>query len=265
MVTDLKNMNILFTDLDNTLIYSSRVAIKEKICVELYKGEANSFMSAASYRLIKILKDRLHFIPLTTRTVTQYMRINLNIDVKYALCANGGILLKNGTADKVWYENSLSILEDSYDERQRAGKYLRKASGRCSECRNIDDLFIFTKCEDAAGVADDLRKQLDMSLVDVCCNREKLYVIPKRLNKGKMAERFINHICEDEFNKGTDIIYAAGDTEFDIGMVELADMGFVHRDMGYTGRADHICSEYEGLFSDFYLGKVLKNEMHSRL
>ena len=38
-------MNILFTDLDNTLIYSKKTNIEEKIPVELYNGEVNSFMS----------------------------------------------------------------------------------------------------------------------------------------------------------------------------------------------------------------------------
>ena len=35
-------MDILFTDLDNTLIYSKKIDIEDKISVEIYDGDDNS-------------------------------------------------------------------------------------------------------------------------------------------------------------------------------------------------------------------------------
>ena len=152
-------MNILFTDLDNTLIYSKKTDIAEKIPVELYNGEVNSFMSKHSYELLHKLNEMLLIVPITTRTYIQYSRIDFGFNPKYVLCANGGILLKDGIKSDEWYA------------------------------------------------------------------------------------------------KSEDHVFAAGDTEFDIGMIELADIGFAHKDLNIS---KNIFNDYEGLFSDFYLEKVLE-------
>ena len=89
-------MDILFTDLDNTLIYSRKTFIEDKINVEIYNGEEISFMSKYSNELLCKLSAHLLIVPITTRTYPQYKRINFGILPEYVLCANGGILLKNG-------------------------------------------------------------------------------------------------------------------------------------------------------------------------
>ena len=238
-------MDILFTDLDNTLIYSRKMDIKKRISVEVYKGEDNSFMSKYSYELLKKLHERLLIVPVTTRTYTQYERINLSILPKYVLCANGGQLLKDGASDDEWYLKSLEIIADSADERQKAFTMLEKDKRRIFECRNIDNLFIFTKCDDIEDVVKDLKSELNLDLVEVLYNKEKLYIMPKKLNKADTVRRFINEY------KGKRI-FAAGDTEFDKGMIELADIGFAHKKLNIK----NTFNEYEGLFSDYYLTKV---------
>ena len=238
-------MNILFTDLDNTLIYSKKVDIRNRISVEVYKGEDNSFMSVYSYELLKQLNEKLFIVPVTTRTYMQYKRINLSIVPKYVLCANGGQLLKNGVSDNEWYLKSLEIIEGSAAERQKAFKMLKKDKRRIFECRNIDDLFIFTKCDDIKDVVKDLKSELNPTLVEVLYNKEKLYIMPKKLNKADTVRRFINEYKGER-------IFAAGDTEFDKGMIELADIGFAHKKLNIK----NTFNEYEGLFSDYYLTKV---------
>ena len=238
-------MDILFTDLDNTLIYSKKTYIKKRISVEVYKGEDNSFMSKYSYELLKKLHERLLIVPVTTRTYMQYERINLSIVPKYVLCANGGQLLKNDELDNEWYLKSLEIIEDSAAERQKAFKMLRKDKRRIFECRNIDNLFIFTKCDDIEAVVKDLKSELTPDLVEVLYNKEKLYIMPKKLNKADTVTRFINEYKGER-------IFAAGDTEFDKGMIELADIGFAHKRLNIK----NTFNEYEGLFSDYYLTKV---------
>lgn len=238
-------MDILFTDVDNTLIYSKKTDIKDRISVEVYKGEYNSFMSKYSYELLKVLDERLLIVPVTTRTYMQYKRINLSIVPKYILCANGGRLLKNGESDDEWYLKSLEIIADSSVERQKAFTLLEKDERRIFECRNIDNLFIFTKCDDIKAVVKDLKSELNLDLVEVLHNKEKLYIMPKKLNKADMVRRFINkYKCEK--------IFAAGDTEFDKGMIELADTGFAHKELNIK----NAFNKYEGLFSDYYLTKV---------
>ena len=243
-------MNILFTDLDNTLIYSKKTNIEEKIPVELYNGEVNSFMSKYSYELLHKLNEMLLIVPITTRTYIQYSRIDLGFNPKYVLCANGGILLKDGIKSDEWYKESLDIVKPSSDEREKAYAFLQKDKRRKFECRNIDDLFIFTKCNEIEDVVRDLKSILDMTKVEVLYNKDKLYIMPKNLNKADTVKRFVKRYAKSE-----DHVFAAGDTEFDIGMIELADIGFAHKDLNIS---KNIFNDYEGLFSDFYLEKVLE-------
>ena len=239
-------MNILFTDLDNTLIYSKKTDIAEKVPVELYNGEINSFMSKYSYELLHKLNEKILIVPITTRTYIQYSRIELGIIPKYVLCANGGILLKDGIKSDEWYKESLDIVKPSSDEREKAYAFLQKDKRRKFECRNIDDLFIFTKCDETEDVVRDLKAILDMTKVEALYNKDKLYIMPKNLNKADTIKRFIREYATEKVQ-----IFAAGDTEFDSGMIELADIGFAHKDL-------NIFNDYEGLFSDFYLEKVLE-------
>lgn len=243
-------MNILFTDLDNTLIYSKKTDIAEKVPVELYNGEINSFMSKYSYEFLHKLNEKILIVPITTRTYIQYSRIELGIIPKYVLCANGGILLKDGIKSDEWYKESLDIVKSSSDEREKAYAFLQKDKRRKFECRNIDDLFIFTKCYETEDVVRDLKAILDMTKVEVLYNKDKLYIMPKNLNKADTIKRFIREYATEKVQ-----IFAAGDTEFDTGMIELADIGFAHKDLNIS---KNIFNDYEGLFSDFYLEKVLE-------
>ena len=251
-------MNILFTDLDNTLIYSKKTNIEEKIPVELYNGEVNSFMSKYSYELLHKLNEKILIVPITTRTYIQYSRIDLGITPKYVLCANGGILLKDGIKSDEWYKESLDIVKPSSDEREKAYSFLQKDKRRKFECRNIDNLFIFTKCDDMESVVEDLKVRLDLDLVDILYNKEKLYIMPKNLNKADMVRRFIEVY-------GKETVFAAGDSDFDISMIKLADIGFAHKDLNkdllnknlnVENIFNKIYNKYEGLFSDYYLTKV---------
>ena len=89
-----------------------------------------------------------------------------------------------------------------------------------------------------------------MEKVEVLYNKDKLYVMPKNLNKADTIKRFIREYATEKVQ-----IFAAGDTEFDTGMIELADIGFAHKDLNIS---KNIFKDYEGLFSDFYLERVLE-------
>ena len=77
--------------------------------------------------------------------------------------------------------------------------------------------------------------------------------MPKALNKADMIRRFIK---EYKLSKDKDLIFAAGDTEFDIKMIEFANIGFAHKDLNINSK--NVFNDYEGLFSDFYLEEVFK-------
>ena len=91
---------------------------------------------------------------------------------------------------------------------------------RYFEVRYIEQLFLFTKCTEAESVVCNLSAQLDCGQVDVFNNGDKVYVVPKALNKGNAITRLRNKLKPQT-------VIAAGDSAFDISMVLAADIGYV--------------------------------------
>ena len=213
------------TDLDNTIIYSYRHAIQPyeiwegKRCVELHRGREISFITQETFRLLQEVKKHILIVPTTTRTIDQYSRIDLGIgNFEYALVCNGGVLLVDGKEDKNWFQSSLELIKYSHEELDKAMVFLEHEKRRNFELRFIMELFLFTKCDEPERVVDDLRSILDVTLVDVFYTGIKVYVVPKALNKGNAIKRFREYI-------GAEYVIAAGDSAFDITMLEAADYG----------------------------------------
>ena len=212
-------MNLFCTDLDQTLIYSYKYEIgNRKRCVEIYQGREVSFLTDKTCQLLSELKDRVCIVPVTTRTVEQYERIDLGIgQLRYALTCNGGVLLVDGKREQAWYETSLEMVKDSQEELRRAVRYLEQEKDRTFEIRLIEDLFLFTKCRCSELVARQIRERLRLQVTGVFTNGEKLYVVPKALNKGTALQRLRAYT-------GAEKVFAAGDSVFDFPMLEQADL-----------------------------------------
>ncbi|MBQ3968924.1 MAG: HAD hydrolase family protein [Clostridia bacterium] len=248
-------MVIFHTDLDNTIIYSYKHDIGEnKICSEIYQGREISFITKKTAELLKKVNEKVLLVPTTTRTLEQYNRIDLGFGVpKYALVCNGGVLLKNGIEDENWYKTSFEMVSDCQNQLDLAEKILEKDENRDFEIRNIRKLFVFTKSSEPILSVENLKKNLDADMVDVFNNGVKVYVVPKKLSKGVAVERFRNMLSPE-------IVAAAGDSEFDISMLNAADTAIAPKElyeMGVLGDKA-VCFEDDGVFSDFVLEKVLE-------
>lgn len=112
------------------------------------------------------------------------------------------------------------MIRNSRPEMEKAQQILAGDSRRKFELRFLDELFIFTKCEKPEEVVKDLQAKLTTKLVDVFHNGEKVYVVPVNLSKG-MAVRRLRKRLQPAY------IIAAGDSEFDVSMVEESDLGLV--------------------------------------
>lgn len=249
-------MEIFCSDLDNTLIYSYRHDIgASKKCVEIYEGREVSFMTLRSLELLKQVAQKLCFIPVTTRTVEQYERICLGIGApEYALVCNGGVLLVNGVKDRRWYEESVSLAGGCATEVGLAGRLLELDESRCFEVRNIDGLFLFTKSSEPFKTADRLKSRLDLGLVDVFSNGAKVYVVPKKLDKGNGLRRLKERL-------GAQTVISAGDSEFDIPMLLEADYSFLPGELSkQIELKDHMkaCGGSE-VFSEVFLSEIIRH------
>lgn len=233
---------IFACDLDNTLIHSYKTEKKGDVCVEWKDGKELSFMSRYSYDLLNDVIERICFVPVTTRSSEQFGRIRFGRNQpQYALIANGGVLLRNGNADRQWLEESSGLISDSVDELYKAMRLLESDKNVNFDIRLVDNMFVFTKSAAPELTLDFLNKNIVSAKADVFSNGSKIYVLPKSLNKANALKRF-------KLYKGDFLAVAAGDSEFDVGMLEEAQVSFVISRM--------MCSKY-GFYGDKY--KVFEN------
>ena len=250
----LKN-EIFFTDLDNTIIFSYKHDIGiDKVNIELYQGREVSYVTKKTYCLLKQVAKKMLLVPVTTRTVEQYNRIDLGLGIlPYALVCNGGVMLEKGKENKHWYQQSLVSVQSAYAELQKALELLEHDRRRIFELRFIRKLFVFTKCIEPEAVICTLKKHVDLQFVDVLNNNNKIYVVPKTLRKGESIKRLRHYI------EGKKIL-AAGDSEFDISMLQAADMAFVPKQLAdkYNLTNDFIIMPQKSPLSDEILEYIVK-------
>ena len=256
-----KKTLVFNTDLDNTIIYSYKHDIgNDKINVEVYEDRENSFITKKTERLLKEVNEKVLLVPTTTRTIEQYKRIDLGIGVpKYALTCNGGVLLKDGVRDDKWYKESLELVKDCKSESVRAVDFLEKDENRTLDVRFIEELFVYTKSNEPENTIGFLKSNLNTDLVDVFNNGVKVYVVPKTLSKGMAIKRF-KKLFDDA------LCIAAGDSEFDISMLNEADMAIApQKILDICERIDEslnenvVVADDKTIFSEKVLEFVLEN------
>lgn len=212
--------NVLFSDLDGTLIFSAN---RKKVGDIVIEHKDNTEISCISARQAELLPKIRNIIPVTTRSVEQYKRIKFpeGFAPEYALCDNGSTLLINGEKDGPWLERSSEILAEAMEEMSRFRTILERDPDRRYEVRFVDGFFLFTKSADP---------NLTLARLGVgkCCEcyatGEKVYVIPKQLNKGDAVERLRALLGISREN-----VFCAGDSLMDVAMLNAADIAI------YTG------------------------------
>jgi hydroxymethylpyrimidine pyrophosphatase-like HAD family hydrolase len=239
---------IFACDIDNTLIYShKRMSDSNSVCVETKDGKSLSYMTNFSYNMFSKLNCNL--ILVTTRSIEQYKRITFPVVPEYTLVCNGAILLKNGNIDNSWLKETKKLL---YVECELILEYYKQLqySSDIYDIRLADGFFIFSKfisCEKAKEIFNSI---IDKSKFDVILSYNKIYIMPKLLNKGFAVKRAINYL------NLKDLLICAGDSELDLPMLKIADKSFVPNDFNF---GDNYVKSDKNIkyFSDFLLKSIL--------
>lgn len=205
-------MRTLFAcDLDGTLIHSHKKRRADDICVEIYDGREQSFISPRELALLKEISVQILFIPVTTRSFAQYKRIHWTKDFKprYAVTTNGAIFLDGD--QKTFYREIIAPYAAELENQQK--KYTD--NDNFTICRIVDESFLFLRCRDDLNAAD---FQFETNLT-VQHTGKKIYLFPPQLTKGEALKRLIKKFSPDK-------VICAGDSAIDLPMLELADVAF---------------------------------------
>ncbi len=246
----MKKRMLFASDLDNTLMISHRNMQDGDICVEWNQGKAQSFMTSRTIELLREINKLVDFVPITTRSLEQYCRIEWpeGCEPKLAVVANGAILLRQGEFDEDWSRQTRPVVDICRGELQT--QYAKQSSSKgYISCRIVDDSYLFLYCDeetDAGACADESRRQ---TWLQVEYQGRKIYFFPPGLDKGAALRRLREYL-------GSCYIYAAGDSRIDVPMLEAAGMAFAER--GLQGVVGGNCQvQPEGtVFSEWMLEKL---------
>ena len=192
------------SDLDNTLIHSFKKTKKGDVCVEYKDGKEVSFMPYEGHQLLKKIVTKCEFVPVTTRSLEQYRRIDLGIVPKYAIVDNGAILLIDGKVDKEWLAETEKLIEIKLPSIVENDLF--------TQIRHVDDFFIFLKSDNPTEALIYLESFICKQNFMICAIRNKVYVIPKKLNKGLAIDRLCKRL-------GKTFVISSGDSKLDISIL----------------------------------------------
>jgi len=225
---------VIAADLDRTLVYSSAAlmlqhdspAVRRLLCVELYEGLPLSFVTETAAAGIEQLNEAGALVPVTTRTVEQYQRIALPGPApKFALCANGGRLLRDGVEDLDFSAAVSARLAEAgaplAEIRAELDRVSTSATARTyvKKVRDASGLFCYAVVEREQVPAGWLEELTGFALErawHVSVQGRKVYLVPASLTKGAAAREVADIL-------GAGSLLTAGDSLLDADLLESAD------------------------------------------
>lgn len=228
-------MTILFaSDLDQTLIYSKRsmgeqVAESDLREVERFEGNPQSFMTETSQQTLHELTEELFFLPVTTRTQSQYERVTGiykgNEAPKFAVISNGAVILEDGEPIKEWSDH---IRKQCVSKKTIVEELLPKIDQHFSEdwvlrVREADGWFVYLIIDREKFPDDKLDfytktfREIGWSM---SLQGRKLYFMPESITKAGAMQYVKERL-------GADYVVAAGDSLLDLDLLESADLGLL--------------------------------------
>lgn len=228
---------ILASDLDRTMIHPLRHAPEgredEWMVAEIYEGRPITCIGHATLRLIDELDAGGLFLPVTTRSREQLLRITpIAADARpWAVCANGGIVLRHGTPDPEWTRTvardaaGAGTLAEVVAAVDAAVGAAAPDHWRLRE-RDCEALFLYSVCDldrTPQGAEDAVRDAVAPLGWTAHLHGRKLYVLPSGLTKA----RAVAYVRERAGVDGD--LHGAGDSELDRCLLEIGTVGHVPR------------------------------------
>ena len=180
---------ILFaSDLDNTLLFSHRHRQPEDRCVERLNGAEQGFFTRETPDLLPQVVQRVHLLPITTRSIEQYQRIQWpdGTAPRIALTANGAVLLRDGQVDRAWYAASQALVRDHREALAAVLDHLTRQGGATS-VRCVEGVYVYAAYPDIPAAERVARDWCGGSALQAVVSGRKVYFFPPGIDKGRGA------------------------------------------------------------------------------
>lgn len=215
------------SDLDRTLIFSERFIFENPTSakyspVEYKEDRIISYMSNDVNSKLHCINDnkKVQFVPVTTRSLSEYKRVNLGFTPEYAIVANGAIILHNGEVMEEWNDYIKSKL-DYTEVLDLSQDICDLIDSLVKQPKLIDNSYLFFKINDQA-LFDEEVVNLINRYPNWTFTRQvnKCYAIPNHFSK-QIALRWLWHKLNHPY------IVASGDSELDLPMLTLANRAII--------------------------------------
>ena len=217
---------IFATDLDNTMIFSNRRILgleKEVKCVEFSDGRPITYMTHSSFAKLTQLIRETTVIPITTRSLKQFQRIQIFSELPLAVVDNGGTILQNGKPHAGWEDHIKRILE-KYDL-NHVLEIFSTLPSLSSLPTTVDEKYVFAKSDQPDLCKEILEHSIDTKYWKISVQRKKIYAIPAEITKGNALRYICNHLIP-----GNHLVISSGDSNLDIPMLDISDYGLIPSD-----------------------------------
>lgn len=259
---------IYATDLDRTIIFSSKFiddCKKPYVCVERDGDRAISYMCKDALQLFNRLKrnKKIKIVPITTRSVAQFNRVEVVQDCEYAITSNGGIIFHKGIVFKPWQEIIEEILTKYKSQYSGILQFLQEYLEYFDKNpRVVDDIFFFMKLKDdeikISEFLDILEEHFKATNWVYTLQGLKLYIIPKEISK-ENALRFLMSYLQDN-----DVI-VSGDGKLDYNFLKVGNKRIIPKDSEVLGYIQDKDFTYEsvpsGLKGTYDLFSLIENSL----
>ncbi|MNO28173.1 Sucrose-6F-phosphate phosphohydrolase [compost metagenome] len=220
---------IYASDLDRTLIYSlGAIGVPENtpglIPAEMIEGKTRSYISQQALNQLLDLTTRVIFIPVTTRTIQQYKRINLfqeTVIPDYAVTSNGGNILIGGVVDREWREAIGRLVARHSATAEEVRSYIKavvREDWIISEhyCDALFYTFVVYRDQLPLDEITNLSDRLYNLGWRVSLQGRKLYAVPAAVNKSDAILHLRRTVRSEP-------MVASGDSLLDKSLLESAD------------------------------------------
>lgn len=273
----MKEHILIFCDIDNTILYSSKKKRDGDICVEWKLSKKQGFMSRELIDLLFSIEyckdDNMKFIPVTSRSIEQYNRVvKLSELFEYAITTNGANLCKNGVQDADWWLDTYKSVSNILSDIMSAYKYLNNTLPDDTKiCRVVDGFWTY-----ASVNAELLKKKViehiesyndvyDLSNdIQVFDTGSKISVIPTAISKGNAVKKFIQAYKLQHPDASVRTL-AFGDNILDVSMLEAVDEAYTLESLrGKVSGSNITFVDNSKRFDAFILNK-LKEELAGKI
>lgn len=247
---------IFATDLDRTLIYSRRFLTENEdvVCVERIGDKEISYMTPQAMELLKQVRGLTYFIPVTTRSYEQFRRVTVAQNTEWAICSNGGTILRNGEIYEPWEKE----LNERLDGKSFAGVLKSLSLERLcnmhgidySQIKLVDGRFHYIKLNnDVKDIFDQyLTANMPIGWTHVI-QGVKLYIIPNEVTK----EAALAYVIDQIFGKHFGDVITAGDGPMDLEFLKLGTSIYTPEDSFTDVTLDEL-GEHHDVYEDGFYG-----------